>query len=183
MYYENRRYYDTLTWRDIFPDEESFISKIEDIGGISDPDKLAELYEILVLKYITAKTRYDTEFPFILALRRELQVEFPYYLEKKALAKVALEMEIDEIRKQSSSLRNIINTHDEPINNASEVPIDDLSTTQESLRITGNKLDAVKSKYNTMNRNFVAGIYKNCDGLFRVILSDDIIWLYPQGGK
>jgi hypothetical protein len=77
----------------------------------------------------------------------------------------------------------LIDTHDEDYINTSTKPIDDLTTQQENIRVTTNKLDAIKQKYNVMNRNYLQGIYKRCDKLFRVILAGDTRTLYEQGDE
>jgi len=181
MFYDNKPYYNTLKWDDIFVSATEFIAKMVSVGGITDTADLTELYEILSLKYVTSYTRYTNEFGFTQAIKRELYTEFPFYLEKKSLAAEMIAVEIAEVQRGQRQLQNRIETHDEPIVNASTVPIDDLSTEQMNIEITNNKLDAIKSKYNVMNRNYLNGIYKRCDELFRVVLSDDTQILYPQG--
>lgn len=180
-FYDDRFFFDSLRWDDIFTSEEEFADKMIEIGGITDRNELYNLYEILSLKYVSSTTRYTSEFPFIMAIKRQLYTVFPYYITRRDLVEQMKLMEIDDIMNEMNQLRNLVDTHDEPISNADTVPINDLSTTQESIKITGNKLDAVLQKYAIMNRDYIAEIYKACNGLFKQILSDDSHWLYPQG--
>lgn len=180
-FYDNRYFFNSLRWDDIFASEEEFADKIVEIGGITDRDELYELYELLSLKYVSSTTRYTSEFPFIMAIKRQLHTIFPFYLERRDLVEQMREIEISEIMKDLSQIRNVVDTHDEPISNADTVPISDLSTSQETINITGNKLDAILQKYAIMNRDYISEIYKACNGLFKQVLSDDVYWLYPQG--
>lgn len=182
-FYDDKVYFDTLKWDDCFVSEEQFATDMEDVGGITDVDSLKELYRILSMKYVTSYTRYTNKFAFMMALKRELHTEFPFYLQKKTLANEMMEMEIAEIQRGARSLRNVVDQHDDSVVNANTVAIDDLSTTQESIETTANKLDAVKQKYNVMNRNWLQGIYKQCDELFRVILSEDVTQIYETDGE
>lgn len=182
-FYDDRYFYDTLLWSDIFEGPEDFIDKVESVGGVTATEDLTELYEILNLKYLRSHTRYTDEYAFVMAIKRELYTVFPSYLERKKLYNDMMAIEIAEVMKGISQLRNRVENMDEPITQADKVAIEDLSTEQESVRVTTNKLDAIKSKYNTLNRNYLSEIYKACDQLFRVILADDSKWLYPQGGQ
>lgn len=182
-YYDLDYFHNTLKWSDIFESATEFITKVTDItpagiGGITDTADLTELYQILSNKYLFSHTRYETEETFIFALKRELYSEFPFYLEKKALAKQMIDIEIAEVQRGQRQLQNRVDTHDDPVTDADRVPISDLSTEQMNIETTTNKLMALKDKYNVQNRNFLQGIYKRCDELFRVILSRDEIPLY-----
>jgi len=179
-FYDDKVYQDTLKWDDVFTSDQQFATDVVSVGGITNETDLKELYEILSLKYVSAYTRYTNKFSFIQAMKRELYTEFPFYLKKKELADEMMDMEIAEIQLGTRQLRNVVNTHDEPIANASTVPIDNLSTEQEYIRVQNNKLDAVKQKYGTMNRNYLQGIYQRMDELFRVILAQDDIPVYEQ---
>ena len=179
-FYDDKVYQDTLKWDDIFTSDDQFVADVVSVGGITNADNLKELYEILSLKYVSAFTRYTNKFSFIQAMKRELYTEFPFYLKKKELADEMMQMEIDEIQLGTRQLRNLVDTHDEPIVGASTTPIDDLSTQQEYIRVQNNKLDAVKQKYAVMNRNYLQGIYARMDELFRVILASDDIPVYEQ---
>lgn len=179
-FYDDKIYMDTLKWDDIFQSDAQFVTDVVSVGGISTEADLKELYEILSLKYVSAFTRYTNKFSFIQAMKRELFNEFPFYLKKKELADEMMAMEIAEIQLGTRQLRNLVETHDEPIANASTEPINDLSTQQEYIRVQNNKLDAVKQKYATMNRNYLQGIYNRMDELFRVILADDSVPVYEQ---
>ena len=179
-FYDDKIYMDTLKWDDIFQSDAQFVTDVVSVGGISTEADLKELYEILSLKYVSAFTRYTNKFSFIQAMKRELFNEFPFYLKKKELADEMMAMEIAEIQLGTRQLRNLVETHDEPIANASTEPINDLSTQQEYIRVQNNKLDAVKQKYATMNRNYLQGIYNRMDELFRVILADDGVPVYEE---
>ncbi len=179
-FYDDKVYMDTLKFDDVFQSDEQFATDVVSVGGITNTENLKELYEILSLKYVSAFTRYTNKFSFIQAMKRELYTEFPFYLKKKELADEMMEMEITEIQLGARQLRNVVQTHDEPITNASTVPFDDLSTEQEYIRVQNNKLDAVKQKYGVMNRNYLQGIYSRMDELFRVILAQDDIPVYEQ---
>lgn len=181
MFYDDKKYMDTLKWDDVFTSETEFISKVVSVGGITLTASLTELYEILSLKYHSSKTRYTDEFSFIMALKRELYVEFPYYLEKKTIVSDLIALTVAEIQVASKQLRNLVDLHDEPVVNADTVPIDDLSTQQENIQVKNNELEALRQKYSIMNRNFIQGVYKLCDPLFRVILAEDTKILYDQG--
>lgn len=179
-FYDEKFYQDTLKWDDIFTSDEQFVSDVVSVGGITNVENLKELYEILSLKYVSAFTRYTNKFSFIQAMKRELYTEFPFYLKKKELADEMMQMEIEEIQLGTRQLTNTVDTHDEPISNASTTPINDLSTQQQYIRVQNNKLDAVKQKYGVMNRNYLQGIYQRMDELFRVILAEDEIPVYEQ---
>lgn len=179
-FYNDKVFDQTLKWDDIFTSKEQFYQDVQSVGGITNETNLHELYEILSLKYVTSFTRYTDKFAFIQAIKRELYTEFPFYLKKKELADDMMALEIEEIQLGTRQLRNLVQTHDEPIVNASTTPIDDLSTEQEYIRMQNNKLDAIKQKYAVMNRNYLQGIYNRCDELFRVILADDDEVLYEQ---
>jgi len=180
FYDDNKPYFDTLKWDDIFTSAAQFISSVVDIGGVTDTDDLTELYEVLSNKYLFAHTRYTTPDPFIFALKRELYTEFPFYIEKKQLASDMIATTLAELQRGQRQLRNLVDQHDETYTNLDTVPINDLSTQQENVEITNNKLEALKMKYNVMNRNFLAGIYQRCDQLFRVILAKDEITLFES---
>lgn len=179
-FYDDKVYMDTLKWDDVFQSGDQFVTDVVSVGGITNEANLKELYEILSLKYVSSFTRYTNKFSFIQAMKRELYTEFPFYLKKKELADEMMEMEIQEIQLGTRQLRNRVDTHDEPIVNASTTPINDLSTEQEYIRMENNKLDAVKQKYAVMNRNYLQGIYSRMDELFRVILADDGVPVYEQ---
>jgi hypothetical protein len=182
-FYNYDPYNSTLKWDDVFTSATEFIAKMVSVGGITDTADLTELYEILSLKYVLSTTRYTDDFAFMQAIKRELYTEFPFYLKKKELADEMIAIEIDEIQRGQRQLQNTVDTHDEPIVNADTVPFDDLSTQQTNIEITNNKLEAIKQKYNVMNRNYLQGIYKRCDELFAVVLSRSNKPLYPQGDE
>ena len=177
---DNHPFSGSLKWDDVFDSATEFISKVVSVGGITDTDDLTELYEILANKYYTAHTRYTDPFAFIFAIKRELYVEFPYYLEKKDLANEIINLTDAEIELQRVQLRNLVDTHDDPVTDAPTVAIEDLSTQQENIRQTLGKLSAKRAKYNSLKADYLQNIYKKCDGLFRQILAEDIITLYEE---
>ncbi len=179
-FYDEKFYSETLMFSDVFFDKADFIAKVGDVGGITDPVKLGELFDILEMKYYQSHTRYTVPSGLIMGIKRELFTAFPFYLKRKELSHEMMDMEIEEIQLGARQLRNLVNTHDEPINNASTIPFDDLSTEQEYVRITNNKLEAVKQKYQVMSKNYLQGIYAQTDGLFRVMLSESVIPIYEQ---
>ena len=179
-FYDDKPYQQTLKWDDVFKSSTDFLTKVIQVGGITNPIHLTELYEILSLKYVSSFTRYTDPFSFVMAIKRELFTAFPFYLKRKELAQQMMDMEIEEVQLGMRQLRNLVDTHDEPIVNASSVPIDDLTTQQEYIRVTNNKLDAIKQKYQVMSKNYLQGIYAETDGLFRVILAEDVTTLYEQ---
>lgn len=179
-FYDNKFYYDTLKFDDVFTSASDFETKMVSVGGITDSSSLQELYEILAMKYVGANTRYTDSFSFMKAIKRELYVEFPYYLEKKSLVDELIALTDAEIELAQVQLRNLVDTHDEPITNADTVAFDDLSTQQENFRTTIGKLQSKRDKYNMMNRDYRMGIYKKCDELFRVILSSDNYAIYEE---
>ena len=179
-YYESKPYYDTLTFGDIFTSSTEFIAKVIDIGGITDATKLAEIYERLAFKYLFAHARYATEDPFILAIRRELHTAFPFYSERVDIVAKMIALTDSEIELRNNQLRNLVETHDEPIANADTVAIDDLTTQQENININIGKLIALKDKYNAMNRDYMIDIYKKCDPLFRQIHAKQEFTVYES---
>lgn len=180
MFYDKKFYYDTLTFGDIFSSSSEFIEKVVSIGGITDTNDLADIYERLAEKYLFAHTRYSTEDPFILAIKRELHTTFPFYLERVAIVSKLIALTDEQIELRNNQLRNLVDTHDEPIANADTVAFDDLSTQQENININIGKLMSLKEKYNAMNRDYMIDIYRKCDPLFRQILAREDIYLYEE---
>ena len=184
MFYDDKPFHTPLNWDDVFEGPEDFEEQMlalepAGVAGITDSTNLEELYFILALKYYSSQIRYLTPEPFIIGIKRELQVEFKQYIQKKELMDDMIALTDAEIEVQRTQLRNLVDTHDEPIANADTVAWDDLSTEQENVLQRMNKLDAKKRKYNAMKADYVQNIYKKCDGLFRQILSDDVIDVYP----
>ena len=177
--YQESLWIEPVEFLDVFPDSETFEIKIESVG--SDTEHLEELYTILLNKYAYAKTRYTTEEPFILAIRRELQLEWPLYLKQKALMSQMLDLDIASIMKSGSSLTNVVQTNDAPVVDADSVPISDLSTMQSNTNQTGNILNAILAKYTAIDQNYLNKIYSKMNPLFRQILSEEIPpILFPQ---
>ena len=183
MFYDDKFYMQTLKFDDVFTSASQFISEVVSVGGITLTASLTELYQILSMKYVRNYTRYTDKFAFIMAIKRELYTEFPFYLKKKELADEFMAIEIADVQLSQNQLRNLVDQHDEDMTNADTIAFDELSTQQENVRFTIGKLDAIKQKYGVMNRNFLQGIYKRCDELFRVILAEDGIPIYDQGDE
>jgi hypothetical protein len=180
MFYDKRFYFDTLTFGDIFSSSTEFIEKVVSIGGITDTSDLADIYERLAEKYLFAHTRYASEDPFILGIKRELHTSFAFYLERVEIANKMIALTDDQIEFRNNQLRNLVDTHDEPIANADTVAFDDISTQQENINIKVGKLMALKEKYNAMNRDYMVDIYKKCDPLFRQIHARKDIYIYEE---
>lgn len=176
-------WYDTLKWGDIFPDKGSFEAKMTDtvtsLNAKLQP--IDELYDVLYMKYHSSNTRYTSELPFIMAIKREMSILWPMYIQQKALMEEIMEMEIAEIQRESKSISNVIdrptvNLPDKP----SEEVIPKLSTTQQSLFNLGNKLRAVREKYISVDHDYLSHIYEKMDIYFRNIQKDDTFILYNQ---
>ena len=180
MFYDKKNYYDTLTFGDIFTSSTEFIEKVVSIGGITDETQLADIYERLAFKYLFAHTRYAHEDQFILGLRRELHTSFPFYLERVDVVTKMIALTDSEIELRNTQLRNLVDTHDEPIADADTVAIDNLTTQQENINIKVGKLMALKDKYNAMNRDYMVDIYKKCDPLFRQIHAKQEFVVYEE---
>ena len=180
MFYDKRFYFDTLTFGDIFSSSTEFIEKVVSIGGITDTSDLADIYERLAEKYLFAHTRYASEDPFILGIKRELHTSFAFYLERVEIANKMIALTDDQIEFRNNQLRNLVDTHDEQIANADTVAFDDISTQQENINIKVGKLMALKEKYNAMNRDYMVDIYKKCDPLFRQIHARKDIYIYEE---
>ena len=58
MLYQDKLYVHGLYFIDIFPDVETFESKVVEIDGLTNMD---ELYEVLFNKYFRSETRYTSE--------------------------------------------------------------------------------------------------------------------------
>lgn len=180
MLYKEKVFFETLRWDDIFVSSEKFYEKVVSVGSVTAEADMKELYEILALKYVGAHTRYTDEFSFIMALKRELYVSYPMFLEQRVLLNEMMTMDIAEIMKSSQQLRNLVNNPIDPVANASTVPISDLSSEQENVLMTQNKLDAVRQKYASISKNYLSQVYKAVDQLFTVVLAEENIYLYPQ---
>ena len=183
MFYKDKKYYDTLRWDDIFKSEDEFYAKVVAINGVTTEIDMKELYTILSMKYVGANTRYTDEFSFIMALRRELYTAYPQYIEQKKLLNDMMNMDIAEIQKASNTLRNLVNNPTDPTPTANTVPISNLSTEQENVEMTSNKLNAVRSKYASISRNYLDQIYRSVDQLFRVILGEELFYIYKGENK
>lgn len=176
-------WFDTLKFSDIFPDKEAFKSKMQDtVTSLNDKlEPINELYDILYLRYHSSNTRYTAELPFIMSLKRELVVQWPIYIQQKALMNEMMTIEIEEIQRQAKSIGNIIvkptiNLPDDP----SEQVIPKLSTQQQTALNIGNKLSAIRDKYISVDHDFLTRIYDKLDIYFRVIQKDDTFILYKQ---
>ena len=183
IYDKPKTWFDTLKWEDIFHDKQSFIDKMNDLeSSVNNKlEPLEELYDILYLKYHSSYTRYTSELPFIMSIKREMMISWPIYIQQKSLMDDMMEMEIEEIQRQAKSISNLV---DRPTvnlpDNPSEEPIKKLSTQQQTLFNVGNKLNAVRDKYYSINHDFLQNIYDRLDIYFRVIQRDDTFILYKQ---
>ena len=184
MLYRDKVYFDTLMFDDIFPSAEVFEEKMDAIasefGDTLSLTPYKEIYYILALKYVGAHTRYTTEFQFIMALLRELRIVYPIYKTQKAMIDDIMALEIEEIKKNAMTIRNKAENPNLPVTKPSQNLIE-VSTEQESLLQLGNELEAIKSKYGAVSRNYQNQIYKAVDPLFRVIVSEEETILIPQG--
>lgn len=182
MYYKDKIHFDTLKWDDIFVNEDEFETKLTELGALDLTALLPfdTLYYTLALKYVGAHTRYTDEFSFIMALIRELKISYPIYTQQKSLMEDMMALEISEIQKLGQSIRNMIENPNVPTDDPSEVPIPDLSTQQETMTTFSNQLDAIRAKYSSVGKDYLKQLYNSLDQLFRVIVSNDDRWLFPQ---
>lgn len=180
MLYKDRVYFDTLRWDDIFTSSDQFFADVVSIGSVTREADMKELYEILALKYVGAHTRYTDAFSFIMALKRELYVMYPLFLMQRDLVNDMMQLEIEKIMKSSQQLRNLVNNPTDPVANADTVPINNLTTEQENVLVTQNELEAIRQKYSSISKNYLAQIYKAVDQLFTVVLAEENYYLYPQ---
>ena len=180
MLYKDRVYFETLRWDDIFTSSDQFFADVVSIGSVTTEADMKELYEILALKYVGAHTRYTDAFSFIMALKRELYVSYPMFLEQRTLLNDMMALDIAEVMKATSTLRNLVNNPTDPVANADSVPISNLTTEQENMTTTQNKLDAIRQKYSSIAKNYLQQVYKAVDQLFTVVLAEEDYYLYPQ---
>jgi hypothetical protein len=182
MYYKDKVFFNTLTWDMVFENSTEFETKL---SALTDLDlaalmPFADLYYTLALKYVGAHTRYTDEFSFIMALIRELKIVWPIYKLQKSLMDDMMTLEIAEIKKGSFSIRNLIENPNVPTDDPSENVIPDLSSQQETMLQVNNDLTAIRAKYTSIQKDYLANVYKALDGLFRNIVSNDDSWLFPQ---
>lgn len=182
MYYKDRVYFNTLTWDMVFENSAEFETKLSALTvlDLTALMPFADLYYTLALKYVGAHTRYTDEFSFIMALIRELKIVWPIYKLQKSLMDDMMTLEIAEIKKGSMTIRNLIDNPNVPTDDPSETVIPDLSTQQESMLQINNDLTAIRAKYSSIQKDYLANVYKALDGLFRNIVSNDDRWLFPQ---
>lgn len=168
--------YASLYFNEIFADSTEFVAKVETVG--TDSTNLADLYILLANKYAWSKTRYMDEVPFILALKRELQISWPAYLKRKSLMDDIYLLQLTDLRTQmeniSSNLQNTVNANNSPVVNADTVAISNKSNSQTStnndMQILGGKIEALIKQYEVVNTDYLKEIYRKVDPLFRVIL-------------
>lgn len=177
-YYNDNIWVEALYWQDMFDSAEQFVEKVGAVG--TDSGNLETLYDILKLKYMFAKTRYIEEEPFILGLKRELQIVWPVYLKQKELIEDMFNLELEEVMKVGSNLNNTVNTNDSPVVDADKIAISDLSTSQTSQLTRQGKLMALMSKYDAIRMDYVRMIYNASDSLFQKILIDNKFITYKQ---
>jgi hypothetical protein len=182
MYYKDRVHFDTIRWDMVFENATEFEDKL---SALTDLDLTAlmpfdALYYTLALKYVGAHTRYTDEFSFIMALIRELKIVWPIYKLQKSLMDDMMGLEVAEIQKGLMTIRNLIDNPNDPTNDPSETVIPDLSTQQETMLQKSNELTAIRTKYASIQKDYLANVYAALDGLFRNIVSNDDRWLFPQ---
>ena len=180
MLYKDRIFFETLKWDDIFVSSDDFFAKVVSIGSVVTEADMKELYELLALKYVGAHTRYTDEFSFIMALKRELYIFYPLFIQQRTLLNDMMALDIADIMKSSQQLRNLVNNPTDPVANADTVPINNLTTEQENILVTQNELEAIRQKYSSISKNYLSQIYKAVDQLFTVVLAEENIFLYPQ---
>lgn len=178
VYRNMSRYITTLKWSDCFEDATDFETKVVSIG--TDSENLDVLYEILYNKYHHASTRYMEVESFVLGLRRELQIKWPLYLKQKSILDQLMALTVDDIILQSNTLRNLVNNVNESGTSRNKVAIENLSTEQENLYVTSNKLEALRSQYNASARDYLAQIYQSTDVLFKAIPEEYILKYYNE---
>lgn len=180
MYRDEKLLYQTLTFDDVFTDATTFEDKLTvfamfDLSSLMPFD---ELYFILAIKYAGAFTRYTDEYAFTMALVRELKIHWPIYKQQKYLMDSLMELELNEIIQSSKSLRNYVENPNVLQSDLDTVPINNYSTAQESILNSIGKLDAIKVKYQSVNKNYLEQVYKAIDGLFTAIYPDDVHYIY-----
>ena len=142
-----------LLFSEVFTDYIDFQGKLVSVGGLED---LSELYRLLALRYSFATTMYVIEEPFIMAIKRKLEYEWPTYITRKTLYEQMRNIEISKVMNQntrsinkevtgtstrdynSNNLQNQVQTNDTPVTNADTVPIKDLSTMQINNKLAGD---------------------------------------------
>ncbi len=178
MLYQNKIYVHGLYFTDIFPDAETFESKVDNIDGLTNMD---ELYEVLFNKYFRSETRYTSEAGFIHSLKFKLQVIWPAYVIQKGLLKEIQELTLQEIVDGDLSIINQANNPNIPTVDPVTKPIPNLSSTQQTSLRKLNKLEALRLKYEASMNDYLSKIYNALDGLFVQILTNDTKTIYPQG--
>ena len=124
--------YGSFHWDEIFKDSEEFKHKMKEVGG--DKDNLDELYEILSIKYFSATTRYNVEEAFLAAIRRELFIAWPMYLEQKRIVKDMIDMDMEKLRTEMETIREterLDNTGSEATTTGSTIGSDSKTDTVE----------------------------------------------------
>lgn len=165
-----------LYFNEVFYDATDFVDKVESVG--TDTTNLADLYYLLANKYAWSRTRYMDALPFILALKRELQISWPAYLKRKDLMDDIYQLQLTDLRIQmeniSSNLQNTVNANNSPVVNADTVAISNKSNSQTSVnndvQILSGKIEAIIKQYELVNIDYLQEIYRKVDPLFRVIL-------------
>lgn len=181
MFYDRLDIFDTLRFDDIFPGPAEFEEKMSafidyDLGSFLP---FEELYYVLALRFAGAHTRYTSEFPFIMALIRNLKVVWPIYKAQKALMQEAINEELDEVMKTGISIRNTIERPTVGIpTEPSETPIPNLSSNQETVVNKMNKIDAIQYKYQAIENDYLEKVYKAVNKLFRIIAPDTTKYIY-----
>lgn len=183
IYNPQKPFFDTLLWDDIFPSAEEFETKMKSVLPLSNAklEPFDELYELLAMRYSGAHTRYTTQYPFILGLKRELIINYPIFIQQKALVEQLMDLDVEELRLKNQLVRNVVDRPTVGIpTNPSLDPIPELSTVQEAVTEKLSILETTREKYMLVNKNYLEQIYRAINPLFKVILQDEEYTLFPQ---
>jgi len=177
-YYRDNFWIAPLEWQVMFTDSTQFIEKVVSIGG--DTTHLDDLFALLEMRYMYAKTRYIEEEAFILGLQRELYLYWPIYLKQKEVMDQVFALTLEDVMRVSHNLTNIVNTNDGSAVDADTLAIEDLSTTQTNSLSRQGKLAALLTQYESARMDYIRGLYSKTDQLFQKILADTPTYLYEQ---
>lgn len=155
IYNDNPKWIVPLRFNFVFPNRDKFIELVEEVGGDT---KMGELYDILVLKYAYSETRYLQIEPFILGIKRKLNIAWPLYLEQKKIIDDLKELELKDLMQEYveiyksdvesleesetslTNLQNMVDSNNAPIVNADTVPIKNKSNRQTSDQGSGDSI-------------------------------------------
>lgn len=175
-YYNEKPFFDTLKFSDIYPDVETFEEIIGEKCTSSELlslSPLPELYRTLELKFYNAHTRYTTPETFTTALIRELRVAYEVYKLQVQLNKEAKTLEVAQIQKSFQNVSNMVENPNELNSNMDDTPIKNTSTVQQTITQLQNKLNAILLKYEAIDQDYQDKFYKKLEPLFRWVLNED----------